>query len=395
MGRRLDITAEIEALLRQRVDANIETSNVAVFRATAVTTIPLRRRGGLFQGARIQRDMLEGMVGYVAAGNTVPIKIQHRADDLPNGQVFDAELVNRSDGQTEVQVLFMLPVGASETIDTYIAQLDAGVVREVSIGALSKQILCSECNFDYMGPEASWEHHYELTCENGHTIGKDGVHVKLQGFSDWFELSLVDRGASPGATIHSKPKLSQAASERLAANDVPVGMLVLYASNGSTEVSTEEKPKMSEAANQSDLATKVVELSEKFAGAKADLVVALNERDSFKRKVETLEAQLNARGEELTQIQASLEAAKTAQDALVAFLSEQLQAARVALGQKAGDTPKDPEALVAALKETGLKIHQMFGVSGVSQPADSGTGTETKARDDYEQRRRLAARGKL
>src|SRR5690606_17876502 len=105
-----------------------------------------------------------------------------------------------------------------------LAKVDSAVVDEVSVGLLTQHAFCSECDFDYFGPEATFTNIVMATCDQGHEIGVDGVHAKLVGLVDWAELSLVGSGAARNAKVLPKAKHSfkKETLDKLAADGVNI-----------------------------------------------------------------------------------------------------------------------------------------------------------------------------
>jgi hypothetical protein len=77
-----------------------------------------------------------------------------------------------------------------------------------------------------------------------HTIGTDGVHVRMVGLANLIELSLVARGAAdkPKIVGRSASKLAptSASAQRLAARGFEIDGLVCQASRGEDQVDTEK-----------------------------------------------------------------------------------------------------------------------------------------------------------
>lgn len=371
MPKQLEITDRIERLMRAATgDESLDTSALAVFETTLVDTRPLNKRGSIFDQGRITRATLSEMAEHLSSGNTIPLHTLHRQGaELPVGRVFHAEVADMEDGHAELIGYFFLPNVRTELV----SDINNSVLNSVSVGLKSKKMLCSECGWDYLGEDASFMHLWDRTCENDHTVGKDGVYVNMAGMDTWYETSLVSEGAARKAKIASRSaaRLSQDQLEQLAADghSVPEAV-VLFAEF------TEEK-KVPNANKGGEQATAVIELVNLHAAAKADLALV-------QAKVTDLEAQiaaLTAERDELKAastddaLKASLEEAQAqvAQfDGVAEFLAEQCKAALIASGQENPEVPETIEAQMAAIKEAGVKLHQLFPEGGAAQAANSG-----------------------
>src|SRR5690606_3498634 len=144
----------------------------------------------------------------------LPLMSDHELFGEPKGRMFHAGLNYGEDGEIELRALFYL----DETEEKLIKKLDSASLDEVSVSFLASSMLCSECGWDYFQFGTS-ENFNTRTCENGHTIGEDGVHAELVGLNQFIELSLVARGAAdkPKIVGKSQSKLAPQSTYRLAA----------------------------------------------------------------------------------------------------------------------------------------------------------------------------------
>lgn len=227
--KHVEITGPMLAQIEKVAATAVASSDIVVFTATAANTRPVQQKGSLFNGAVITKATLEEMAQVVnSGGQAVPIHTMHQAHtELPVGKVFEARVVSALDGHNELEVQFYLPKSESVLIE----KINLGILDEVSIGLASKHLLCSQCGFDYMSPEAldafaAWDQ----TCSEGHIIGRDGTHVVVSGVDLFSELSLVSRGASRNAKIHGHAKTETETQHRLAASGFPLGAMLLSAS---------------------------------------------------------------------------------------------------------------------------------------------------------------------
>ena len=225
MAIKCAVTPRILAALNTMCgEGAVNPSDVQFYETICVTQLPLQKTGSLYEGAVVSHSFMQGMVDFVNQGGAVPLHTLHLAgDELPVGKVILADLIDDA-----VQAVFFVPLVEADII----AKLDTGVINEVSIGTTAQKLLCSECGFDYLSAEADWEVLWSRTCPNDHTIGTNGIHLNVSGLKDWYELSLVSRGAARGAKIlpRAKQVLSAEQYGKLAATGKPVDVTYLSAS---------------------------------------------------------------------------------------------------------------------------------------------------------------------
>lgn len=381
MGKRISVDAELEGVIRHATgDATLDASKLALFEARAVSTEAITQ-SGFYGGARIARGVLAEMEQYLKKGGTaVPMLIMHQGRMLPVGRVVQAKMFDLPNGETELRSLFYLPENKAE----FISDIENAVIDEVSVGLATKHAFCSECQFDYFSESATWENFVTMTCNDGHEIGKDGVHVRLVGMQDWAELSLVGRGAAKDAKILSKEKqkLGQGgAQNKLAANGLPQHALMLNASfsmDNENKIQPQTKTKQEEKQMTDN---NIVALSNSLASetAKSALLTKENEElKAGKTKAETDLAAANKKIEDLEAANkgnAALVAAKDKAEGDLKTLSEKLlphaKAALTASGVAEDKLPATAIEMFAMIEEKGLKLHQIVGA-----------GEGGKSRDD-------------
>lgn len=239
--KKITATPELVAQIERATGVTVDGDEIVIFEAAALSTKPLSKRGSIFHEARPSRQLLVDMAEAMMTGQaSVPLHLNHQqGHEMPSGRVFAASVSDQSDGSSILNAMFYLP--KSET--SLIEKINLGVLDEVSVGVRSQQGLCSKCGFDYFGPDADFMNLFDQTCDNGHTIGVDGAHLKMVGLGDWMELSLVSRGASNKPKIKSHSR--EGAPERMAASGVPLDALVLYAS-APTEIDEMDLKKIEE-----------------------------------------------------------------------------------------------------------------------------------------------------
>lgn len=233
---------KVVSLLQKALGTGADLSQLAVFETVAFNTLPLNKRGSIFDKAVATPVTLQEMAKYIQDEGFVPLHTRHmQGQELPVGRVFHAETVQRFSDKTnsivsDLHALFYIPQNTQEGKD-YIDKLNAGVINEVSVGVASKSLKCSQCQFDYYSPEANIMNFFDQTCPDGHTIGKDGCHAVLDGLDRFYELSLVSIGAADHARILN-PEQSIIAREgdnmRVAADSSPldITLRVLSATKG-------------------------------------------------------------------------------------------------------------------------------------------------------------------
>lgn len=113
-------------------------------------------------------------------------------------RIFDTEVVKTPsvktfDGEDLYQLTCMAYMLKNESNAETIANIDAGIYKEVSVGCRVDKVLCSICGNDYYGGK----------CEHFKGCVYDGksCYSKLDGAKDAYELSFVAVPAQPGAGV--------------------------------------------------------------------------------------------------------------------------------------------------------------------------------------------------
>lgn len=384
--RSLSINDSIkEKMIANMGDDLPDLTTIRVYEATAVSTRPISKRGTLWDKSIITRQTLGEMATFVQDGGYVPMHTLHRqGGELPVGRVFWAELMDLGDNDAELRVLLYL----DETQEDLIKSLEAGVLKNLSIGLMTEKMLCSECGWDYRGEDATFINLFDRVCGNDHKLGENGVHIRATGLDQWMELSFVSNGASKDAEIKSraKSKLSEDHSRQLAASGLPVESLVLVATNqGETmdlkELTAELKASAAETA-EARVALKASEakvegLENELSDAKAsiaDLTAKLEEAGSDDA-VETVRS-------ELAETKTALEAAEAAGQTALEFVQSQVVLAMTAAGEENPTAPETIEACIASLEEAKQALHTI-PVGGVSAAATGDDVARTANFDAY------------
>lgn len=106
-------------------------------------------------------------------------------------RVYAASVEAEVDGGKRLVLSCYLP--KNEANGPVIDAIDAGILREVSVGVAVKRYACSVCGKDYLSPDCV---HIRGRQYEGRTC-----HVELDGVSDVFEVSFVAVPAQPEAGV--------------------------------------------------------------------------------------------------------------------------------------------------------------------------------------------------
>jgi hypothetical protein len=367
--KRLELTPELLQLIKDRVGPDVELDGIAVFESISLNNKPLPGKKGTFWEKAVATPLtLRQIADYLQAGNHIPLMMDHTMAGAPKGRVFEAGIDYSGDGEFELRTLFYLDKTETELA----TKIDAGVYDEVSVTFLPTSYLCSECDFDYLGEGANFENFYTRTCSEGHTIGTDGVHVRMVGLATLTELSLVARGAAdkPKIVGRSASKLAptSAPAQRLAARGFEIDGLVCQASRGEDLVNTEKLV--------ADLMAATSELATLKANAgthEAAITAANTARDEALGQVTTLTAERDDLQTQLTTATAEnkTEEATAATTWLTASLTKLLTAA----GKSVENLPTDVAALTAAIDAETKGLTALIPAGGASE---GGSGSETR-----------------
>lgn len=380
MSKRLEMTDAIRARIAQAAGPEVDVSKLAAYEVIAANTLPLDKRGSIFNGGVIDQNMLAEMAGIPADGGVPLHNLHMQGMELPVGKVFYAQMIQNDSGRPELRAQFYVPLSEEKLV----AGLDTGTVDEVSVGVRPKQLLCSTCQWDYNGPEASLMNILDQCCANGHTIGKDGNHVMLKGLDRWMELSVVSRGAANRPKIVGRTKALLGADrygELIAAGKSPEAT-TLYASPTEDQEAT-----MNVDVNKlvNDLAASAAQVAVKdtqIATLTAANTALTTERDALKTEVDGLKAAAGQPGKDLAAAQTEVTNLKADADATKAFLVDQLKASWTAAGRKFEDKdiPTDNKGLVEALKAATDSVHKLIPTGGRSATGDVVDPKATEAR---------------
>jgi hypothetical protein len=364
--KQLPMTPELAKLITDAVGPDVDTTGLAVFECIALNTKPLPgKMGSIFENATVMPVTLRQMADSIAGGNHLPLISDHQLMGEPKGRAFFAELnYNSEGGDLELRALFYLD--PTETV--LIQKLNSGSLDEVSVSFLSTQLLCSQCGWDYMGEDATYDNVAARTCANDHTIGTDGVHAQLVGLSKFVELSLVARGAADRPKIIGKSQsvLLPPSSMRLAAKGFEIDGLICQAGQGELKVTIDTNKLFTDLV---EAKTEVNSLKDAKTGLETQLSAATASRDEAVAGRTAAEARV---AELETELAAAKAAPSNEADYAVAltFLGDVYGKILTAKGEQApAELPATVSELKAAIEEKTAQLTAILPVGGVTTPA--------------------------
>lgn len=346
--KQVEKTPDIQARLQNAVGNGVDTSNLAVFEAIALNSLPIRKKHPIYNGAIHPTPFLQEMAASLNA-ESLPIYLMHDSGaPTPFGRAFFSDVSNG-----ELRTLFFVDKVAHPDI---VGKLDNGTVDQVSVSVLPKSAVCADCGFDFLGPESDlFDNILTGTDPKGHVMGQDGKHVVIQGLDTFNELSLVGRGGARNARIVNRDDQKLAGSstaKRLAASGIGFDIATLVASAEHSSM---------------DLTALVAQLTD----AKASVTVS-------NTKVTEITAQLTAAQTQVTELTAALEAAKKHEgfvkqvdlDAALTALRDVAKKVLVASGKIDADTAKfDVATCVSTIDETSKAMAALLSAGGKSKDA--------------------------
>jgi hypothetical protein len=368
MAKAVQITDKIQSQLNAAAGTEVDPNAITVFEAAAVSTKPLNKKGSFFDKAEISRSTLVAMADAVNNQTVaVPLHTLHlQGEELPVGKVFVGDVMDNADGSSQLNVLFYLP---NDTQSHLIADINNAVIDEVSVGVRFQNALCSECGWNYYGPDASFMNIFDGTCANDHVLGENGVHLNLVGLENWLELSLVSRGAAKNAKILGRAKRSLAASdiEKMAASGRPLEASLVITNSTLTEQ------------EDMDLSTVMTQLSEKSA----NLALAEKARDDATASLAAANTTIADLNKKLADLEAaSGDQAKKLADLKVAedFLTDQAKKGLVASGKADTAVADTVAGRIEQIQAAQVNLHQL-PVGGKSESSDASADGSSKAKN--------------
>ena len=343
--KRIELTERIKSFITTSVGDTIDYEKIAAFEATAVTSLPLNKRGSVFDKGQITAETFIEAANLINTGTFVPLHTLHEQGyEIPVGRLFYGEHVKSNQGTDELRVLFFVD-GTSPDL---ISRLDTGVIEEVSVGMQFKRLLCSTCNIDLMEDnESIWSQ----TCKNGHVMGMGSNHVKPDGVANFREMSLVSKGASNGAKVLG-------AQKRLLAS--------AYYKDGSALAASLKDPEFMLFGSPTKLAEEdpmlIAELQAKLAKAEGDLTLTATAKTEAEGKVAVLEAAKTEAEGKVAVLEAKLAAEAENNSGLAASITAWEAAKTEAEGKvatlEAAKTEAETKLLAAETELAPLKAAQ-------------------------------------
>lgn len=358
MSKRIQLTEELKKKIRiASGNDDIDFELIAAYEAVAASTRPIHQSRTAYDGAVMSEAFLVEMSDHLL-DESVPILIMHEGSMLPVGKVFDAGVLDAESGHKDLVALFYVESDSEEA-----KKIDLGIIDEVSVGALPLHAYCSECDFDYMD-EGHEMNFYFRECDEGHTLGENGTHLRLTKLSSWKELSLVGKGASdkPKIVGSAKQRLGKERYKSLAANNMSangIEMAYLLCSATTPPINDDEGNDM----NLKDVTDQVSALSAdkarlevKLEGADAALQASITDVAALQDKHDKLAVKLTESDEsesakKLVVLEATIEGQKPLQE----FFDAQVKAASVAAELELKDDMTNDEK-ITLMKNAQIKL---------------------------------------
>jgi hypothetical protein len=389
MAKQVTKTPQILAQMQLIAGEGVDVSNLPVFEAVTANTLPISKRGSIYNKAKMSEGMLSAITDSVNA-NGLPLHTLHQqGTELPAGRVFSAGMIMGDTGLPQVNMLFWVDPAEADLV----AKMDTASIDSVSLGVLSECALCSECGFDFFGADASAMAFWDRTCANDHVIGENGVHLNLTGLDVLFELSAVSTGAVKNSKIvaGSKAKLSDAMTTRLAASGLDASAVILHASSKLTNPTQLKEPPMADAAQFSALI-------DKHTAVSVELAVTAGKLGVSDAKIVELSAQIVAKDAEIAALVAA--AAKDPVEAVakLATAEAEIEVSTTFLRAQAAKalsaTNKDPAAaatmtvveLTGAINDAQATLATLFPAGGKSLAAGATDETTEDAKHEAARR---------
>ncbi len=389
--KQIELDDTLRAKLRERAP-DVDPTKIAVFRAAALSTAPIRKRHPLYNGAVVTEALLGEMRDELHKESR-PLQIMHGSSDgdqLPIGRVFDAELSQGTgpNGATELRTLFWIDTEHLELVN----KVNSGTIDQVSVAFLSKSIKSSKTGFDFLGPKASFENVWGGVDDQGNKMGTDGAHAILDGLDGWYEMSLVGQGGALGAKILSGGQL------HLSASNQDVSPLVLQLSSGTSPTPPKPEPKKDTFdMDAKEFAALIAENAAKLANAERDRDVAKAEVTTLTAQVTTLTAEVATlkgtddakKVTELTSANADLQ---TRLDAAVALPGKLLAPLFAMTGQTTATLDNDEAKALDQVKGLGdslkaLGAQLVGGARAGLSLVNGGGGGAPRGNDAFKSRR--------
>lgn len=377
MAKKLEITKKIADLIASATDGATDPNTVSVYESVSITSLPVKKNN-IFDGAVHPENTLREMAAAVATRpmpRHVPVHTMHdQGYGLPVGKVFHAEYMQDSNGVGQVRSLFF--IGNNET--EIIGKLESGALDEVSVGVRYKHLNCSQCGWDYMGPEATMMNFYDRMCANEHQIGVDGVHVVCNGLDQWMEQSVVSLGAAQGAKIVARTKslLGNDGYTALAASGIDPSVTTLFA--------TATLPKEPETMDMTALIKDLTDAKASLLTKDTELGTLTAAATAAKATITELTAKVDTLTAEITTLKAGdLVKVTGERDAAFAFVREEADRLCVASGEAKLKADATLDELKASIQTNRTKLSASIPAGGRSEDPSAGSGNAVGVAASY------------
>ena len=387
MTKEIEMTEELISKFKSKFGEEVDSSNFYMFECRALSTEAVHQ-GTIYDGAVVDSNILVSMADKINnSDENIGIHIMHNDDDLNIGRAFSARLNIDENGSTALYAT--CAILKDEESDKVINKIENNVLDEVSVQFLSEHAYCSECHWDYMGEDATFENWWDKTCANGHTIGVDGCHLELEGLANFSEISIVNRGAAKNPKILSQKKRSLFREGELmslaASGKAPEFLVATF--NSKLENVMKDKDNVTLSAEEiSSMQAELAELKEKLNLSERvkELEAALSEKEAaiaekeqeVSDKAAEIESANEAHKAEVEGLNSELSTVKEEKEALLKFLQEQVKKVALAAGKKDVEVPSDLGGISAMLNENQQILATLVPAGGVSKSANYADDNE-------------------
>lgn len=352
--KRVQLTPEIIERLKAAFGADADPNAYAVYEAIALNQRPIRQKHPLFEGAIAQDSLLRELVAEVER-ESAPLQLMHDTRQLPAGRIFAGKMHG-----TEARILLAVPTEKTAIV----ADLDKGIIDQVSVNVLAKRLECSECGWDYLGADATYMNVLNGECANEHVLRQNGVHIKMHGMDVLAEISLVGSGGADGARIvdRNNSAFNTESFQRLAASGLAPAMLVASFNIQGTQ--------------DMDLQTLVADLTNekvKVTTLTADLAAANTRADTAETQLTAANTTIAERDTRITELETERDAALAASKpdaptaATLSFIADLCKRTLIANGDQTPTIPETVEDQIKAINEGQAKLSALIPVGGAAQ----------------------------
>lgn len=380
MTKNVTITPELEAKFRRKFGEDADLNKFYIIKVRAISTEPIHQ-GTIYDGAVVSSETLAAMADIVNfTDENIGVLTQHNSEKLNVGRVFGAEFSQENGGVSAMYA--HLAILRTDETASLIDKIENNVLDEVSVSFTPRHAKCSMCDFDYMGEDATWENWITQTCPEGHTIGKDGCHLEINGVKSFAEISIVNRGAATKPKILDRANYSESELKELAASGKNPEMFVATfrqkmeykmdpTKPENVELTAEEKIAELEAKNAEmqkalDLNEKVKSLESENEAYLEKIAVLTAENDKYKAD---LEASVSEKDAQIAELSAAKAEEETKLSEAMNFLKEEIKKVLIASGETNLNVPEDLDGMSKLLSERQQILASLVPAGGVSVPA--------------------------